>query len=49
MPTKLAQVVAYIEPALKDKIQKEIDRSKDSRLTISSYIDSVLRKHFKKS
>jgi len=48
MPTQLAQVVAYIAPALKSKIQKEVSKAKP-RTTISAFIDEVLRKHFDKS
>jgi hypothetical protein len=49
MATKLAQIVAYVSPAVKERIKKEVEKEKDSRITISSYVDTVLRKHFKKS
>lgn len=44
MPTKLAQIVAYIDPALKKALQKEIQRS-GNRISISSYIEGLVRRH----
>lgn len=48
MPSKnLQQVVAYVDPDIKAKIEKELAKSK-YRASVSSYIECVLREHFEK-
>lgn len=42
--SNLAQVVAYIDPALKDRIE-EARRKSAHRISMSAYIESVLRHH----
>jgi hypothetical protein len=45
MPSKhLVQIGSYIDPALKKALQKEIARL-GNRMSISSYIEGLLRRH----